>query len=310
VSDGVADRVAVLVVRDGVLPAGADAAVAEAGGSALLLGSGTRAAAAELTTATQAQCAEIGAYAPAAWSWALANLQLAKVTILPASPDGRDLAPRLAAATGRPLLAAAIEIHDDGATLLRADGQRSVRVRCETPFVATLVPGPRSTEPLADRPRVSTMDLALSAAADAVTTDLLPADPATMDLAESSRILGAGAGLRGPADLAALSEIAAAWGASVGATRVLTDAGWIEHSRQIGTTGVVVDPELYVAFGVSGAAQHLGGLGAPRHVVSVNTDPSCPLTAMADLGIVTDAGALVDELRKRAASERDQHAAG
>ena len=68
-----------------------------------------------------------------------------------------------------------------------------------------------------------------------------------------------------------------------------TDAGWIGYERQIGTTGVTVDPELYIALGVSGAAQHIGGLGAPAHVVSVNTDPSCPMTAMADLGLVTDA---------------------
>ncbi len=68
-----------------------------------------------------------------------------------------------------------------------------------------------------------------------------------------------------------------------------TDAGWTGYERQIGTTGVTIDPDLYVALGVSGAAQHTGGLGSPRHVVSVNTDPSCPMTAMADLGLVTDA---------------------
>ena len=93
--------------------------------------------------------------------------------------------------------------------------------------------------------------------------------------------------------------MAAALGGSAGATRVATDAGWTGYERQIGTTGVAVDPDLYVALGVSGAAQHIGGLGAPRHVVSVNTDPSCPMTAMADLGLVTDAGALLAELADR-----------
>jgi electron transfer flavoprotein alpha subunit len=61
----------------------------------------------------------------------------------------------------------------------------------------------------------------------------------------------------------------------------------------------VVTPDLYVAFGISGAAQHLGGLGDPRHVVSVNLDPSCPMTMMADLGIVADAPAMLEELAKR-----------
>ena len=87
--------------------------------------------------------------------------------------------------------------------------------------------------------------------------------------------------------------------ASAGATRVVTDAGWMSYDRQIGTTGVAVSPELYVAFGISGAAQHVGGLGAPEHVVSVNTDPSCPMTLMADLGIVADAPAVLAELAER-----------
>ena len=84
--------------------------------------------------------------------------------------------------------------------------------------------------------------------------------------------------------------MAAALGASAGATRVVTDAGWIGAERQIGTTGVSIDPDLYVAFGVSGATQHTSGLGTPRHIVSINTDPSCPMTAMANLGLIGDAG--------------------
>ena len=60
----------------------------------------------------------------------------------------------------------------------------------------------------------------------------------------------------------------------------MTDAGWIGHDRQIGTTGVVVDPEVYVAFGVSGAVQHTTGLGTPDHVITVNTDPHCPMMSL------------------------------
>ena len=73
----------------------------------------------------------------------------------------------------------------------------------------------------------------------------------------------------------------------------------MSYDRQIGTTGVTVDPELYVAFGISGAAQHVGGLGTPEHVVSVNTDPSCPMTLMADLGIVADAPSVLAALADR-----------
>jgi electron transfer flavoprotein alpha subunit len=128
-----------------------------------------------------------------------------------------------------------------------------------------------------------------------------------MDLADATRVLGGGAGLVPPgadahqsqAIFALLGEVAARLGASMGATRVVTDAGWVGHQRQIGTTGVAIHPDLYVALGVSGATQHTSGLGDPAHLVSVNTDPSCPMTAMADLGLVTDATALLVRLAER-----------
>jgi electron transfer flavoprotein alpha subunit len=85
----------------------------------------------------------------------------------------------------------------------------------------------------------------------------------------------------------------------MGATRVITDRGWVGHARQIGTTGVVVDPDLYLAFGISGAVQHTAGLGTPVHIVSVNTDPHCPMMQMADLAVVADANAVVAELARR-----------
>ena len=95
-----------------------------------------------------------------------------------------------------------------------------------------------------------------------------------------------------------LSRIGTAIGASTGATRVVTDRGWVPHTRQIGTTGVVVDPEVYLAFGISGAVQHTAGLGAPQHVLSVNTDAHCPMMQLADLAIVADANATLDALEQ------------
>jgi len=83
---------------------------------------------------------------------------------------------------------------------------------------------------------------------------------------------------------------------SMGATRVITDNGWVGHERQIGTTGVVVDPDLYLAFGISGAVQHTSGLGQPAHIISVNLDPHCPMMQLADLAIVADANAVLDAL--------------
>jgi electron transfer flavoprotein alpha subunit len=340
--------VAVVVCRDGRLPAGAAEAVAEAGGAVVVAGTGAEEAVAALPAVDAAWWWETPA-GPAGLADTLSGvLAGARCIIVPASPDGRDLAPRLAASMGRPLLAGAVRVcHGaDGsirAELLRVDGQVVVPAEVEDPAVVTLLPGARGPAPAApgagqagERRRlvphtgpVAPADAATSSApagrapgadtpsrpgpsSSAATTDpdvlaVIAPDPATMDLADATRVLGGGAGLVPPnatddqsrAVFALLTAVAAGLGASAGATRVVTDAGWAGHDRQIGTTGVSIDPELYVAFGVSGASQHTGGLGAPRHIVSINIDPACPMTALADLGIVADATGLLVEVARR-----------
>ena len=302
-------RLAVVVVRHGVLPVGAAEAVAEAGNRVLLLGSGTEEAAGELGAARTWYAETVDA-APAGLAAALVPLVTdVRMLVLPGSPDGRDFAPRLAAALDRPLLAWATQasVDDEGvsATLSRLDGRLDVDVRCDQPCVVTLVPGVRSPLPPTNG-EVFEVVLDVPAGVDAERLAVLEPDPETMDLAEAARVVGGGAGLVHGDDEAAetfrlLRAVAARLGATTGATRVVTDAGWMHHDRQIGTTGVTISPDLYVAFGVAGASQHTGGLGRPKHVVSVNTDPSCPMTAMADLGLVTDARALLLELADRLA---------
>jgi electron transfer flavoprotein alpha subunit len=274
--------IAVVPLRDGRLPAGAEEAVAEAGGRGLLV--------------------EAGGFRPGALAAALAPLVAEEaVVILPASPDGRDLAPRLAVALGRPLLGPAVEIGERGATLLRLGGAACEEVTVDGPFVATLLPGVRGVDPAESLPgRTETVSLADEAAGpEPELVRLLEPDPDTVDLVEAPRIVGAGAGLGDPSVVPLLAAVARALGASVGATRVVTDAGWLPPERQIGTTGVAVNPRLYVALGISGAVQHTTGLGAPDHIVAVNLDPSCPMMAMADLGIVTDAAAFLSEVAQR-----------
>ncbi len=293
--------VAVVVVRDGQVPLGGDEAVAEAGGAAVLAGSRTEAAAKELTAARHVRCAELGDFAPGAWATALAPVVApAAVVVLPASPDGRDLAPRLAHALGRPLLAGATEIAPDRAVLVRRGGLVSETHHVDGPVVATLVPGVRGVAPAGGEPTVDVLDLRPAEGGhDATVIGVVPPDPSTVDLAEARRIVAGGAGLGGPEPFVLLERVAVAMGAAFGATRVASDLGWAPHDRYIGTTGVAVDPDLYVALAVSGAVQHVTGLGQPRHVVAVNTDASAPMMALADLAIVTDARALLLELADR-----------
>ncbi len=297
---------AVVVVRDGQLPAGAAETVAEAGGAALVAGSGTGEAADGLGIASRVWLLEASSVAPAALAGVLAPaLAGVDMILLPASPDGRDLAPRLAVILGRPLLAGAVRCAPGEVEVTRLDDRLSVRVAVDGPVLVTLRPGLRGPLQPAQPAQVSALSPAApQASRDAENVEVLQPEPTVVDLAEARRIAGGGAGLvpagtDGTAVMRLLADVGAALGASAGATRVVTDAGWMSYDRQIGTTGVSVNPELYIAFGISGAAQHVGGLGAPEHVVSVNTDPSCPMTAMADLGIVADAPAVLSELAKR-----------
>jgi electron transfer flavoprotein alpha subunit len=311
--------VAVVVVRDGRLPVGAVEVTAEAGGRVVVVGSGSGAALRSLAGVVHGRWAETGpGLRPSALATALAPVVADEaLVVLPASPDGRDLAPRLAAACGRPLLARAVRaVASDGvvrAELTRIDDQVLLPVEVAGAAVVTLAaggrhvphPGPDDASPGALVEEL-TLDLDPDPTGDPELVELLEPDLQTMDLADATRVVAGGAGLvvglddrRATEAFALLADVAAALGGSAGATRVATDAGWAGYDRQIGTTGVTVDPDLYVALGISGAAQHTGGLGSPRHVVSVNTDASCPMTAMADLGLVTDAGALLVELAHR-----------
>jgi electron transfer flavoprotein alpha subunit len=291
---------AVVPVRGGLLPLGGEETVAEAGGVAVLAGDGTAAAAAGLPRDTDVRGWEAGPYAPATWAATLAPvLADVGVIVLPASPDGRDLAPRLAAELGRPLHAGATLVRADRVELARADGRLLVEVAVGAPVVATLLPGVRGVEPAATGPVVRQLDPPPVRQPDPQVVEVLPPDPATMDLAEARRIVAGGAGLGGPEAFALLERVATALGASMAGTRLVADLGWVGHERYIGTTGVAVDPDLYVAFGISGAVQHVTGLGTPEHVVSVNTDGSAPMMAMADLALVADAPAVLAALVRR-----------
>ena len=295
--------IALVPVRDGVLPAGADEAIAECGGRVVLAGSAVDAVPLE-GLATDVRRVELGPFAVARWTAALvaivAELPDADEIVLPASPDGRDLAPWLAAALGRPLLAGATTVTPAVVYVARGGGLELHQIHADGPFVATLQPGVRGTEPFPGEPGV--VDCPVARRGCGVGT---------------RRRRGRGAATRRPHDgsrrgaphrrwrcrprlprhaSASSQRFAEAIGGVMGATRVITDRGWVSHDHQIGTTGVVVDPTLYVSFGVSGAVQHTSGLGAPAHIVSVNIEPHCPMMAMSDLAIVSDANETLDHL--------------
>ena len=303
---------AIVVIRHGVVPAGGEETVAEANGRAVFVGSDTEEAAKALAGARTIFTMETPGMRLRDIADAVAAIEPVRHAtglILPASPDGRDLAPLLSYRLRRPLFASATEVRERRVTCVRTAGRVGRELIPPGPFIATLLPGVRglarpSTPTATERP--TTTRLAAGASEQPVraepvvtSTAVLPPDPATMDLTEARSIIGGGLGLGSKERFEKLARIGRHFGASLGGTRVASDAGWIPFERQIGTTGVAVRPSIYLAFGISGATQHTSGLGDPDHVISVNIDPSCPMMTMADVAIVSDAPAVLDALERK-----------
>lgn len=145
-----------------------------------------------------------------------------------------------------------------------------------------------------------------SAFSKATVAESHPAEAKVVNLEEATVIVAGGRGVGGEEGFGPLRELAASLGGAVGASRAAADAGWIPYQLQIGQTGKVVKPSLYIGAGISGAIQHRVGMQTAEHVIAINRDPDAPIGEFADLFVVGDlfqiVPALTDEIRRRKGS--------
>jgi electron transfer flavoprotein alpha subunit len=226
-----------------------------------------------------------------------------------AGADGRDLAGAVSALTGLGVLVnatavtwtdggPAVEMSVFGGKLLTTSrftsGRGIVTVR---PNVTTAVPATssgvveaRTVNGAAALPAVSVVERMSEAGAQA-------------PIEEARIIVSGGRGVGGPDGFGLVEQLAKALGGAVGATRAAVDSGWIPYSQQIGQTGKIVKPELYLALGISGAIQHKVGMRTSGAIVAVNRDPDAPIAEFADLFVVGDlfevGSALLEQLSAR-----------
>ncbi|HKA11571.1 MAG TPA: electron transfer flavoprotein subunit alpha/FixB family protein [Candidatus Dormibacteraeota bacterium] len=227
------------------------------------------------------------------------------VMLLPGSANGSDLAPRLAARLGAACLldCAWLRPAPDGLQAARWAHDDRALERWQVPegatLVATLRPRSRGApRPRRRQPRIERLQVGGKAPGSRLLRNL-PADPRSVGVADADRIVAAGLGIGSPDLLPAVQNLADLLGAALGASRPLADRGWVPFHRQIGTTGQQVSPGLYVAIGVSGATQHMAGIGEAETVVAINTDPGCPMMARANLAAVGDAAEVVPALQRK-----------
>jgi electron transfer flavoprotein alpha subunit len=261
-----------------------------------------------LTLTEPSAASQVTAAAVAGRLAALAERDQPAFILLGATPDGRDLAGILSALLGWGVLVNAIAASwAEGPTVeMSVFGGKLLTSSAFTADhgIITVRPNSLTAAPAGGEGAVEAVEIAPSIELPAVTVvERVEESSGALPIEEARVIVAGGRGVGGPEGFKVVEDLAEALGGAVGATRAAVDAGWIPFAQQIGQTGKIVKPRLYLALGVSGAIQHKVGMQTAETIVAVNRDPDAPIAEFADLFVVGDlfeiAPAIAVEIRSR-----------
>lgn len=224
--------------------------------------------------------------------------------ILGASTQGKDLSARIAARINAPLAMDCVAVRVENSNLVVTRPMYGGKILADVvldgkPQIAAIRPNSMSIVKTAGTGLVEKLDV------DIGKTDLTfiekKLETGKVELTEADVIVSGGRGMGG-SDFSVVEELADLLGGAVGASRSAVDEGWRSFSDQVGQTGKVVSPNLYIACGISGAIQHLAGMSSSKIIVAINKDPDAPIFSKADYGIIGDLFEIVplitDEIKK------------
>lgn len=204
------------------------------------------------------------------------------------SSYGWDLAPRVAFALKAAQVSEVVNVVDGKMVVPVCNAKLRRTIACSTKQTVVTLQG--GAFGLADGPTLtpSVEKISVSGAGRLAFSGYEAAEKGGVDLTKAEIIVSAGRGIGKPENVALIAGLASALGGEYGASRPVVDSEWVEHNRQVGTTGQTVAPKLYVACGISGAIQHLAGMKKSEFVVAINTDRDAPIGEVADVLVVAD----------------------